>query len=191
MRAKKTCHNIQTHGLDFGHVAPLDLGNPAKDKDLTLMKVGTSSHPSDPSSWFLLPFSRESRGLRSPVLGGSYYRFCKTDSTSSRQKVILPRLLFLGTTNKPTAEDGIDGEWIMHYQAKVESRPWLTSAPLVFGARMPSAPSPHNSLRFPCSADLQCHGMKLVVQAVIHASRPLARGLRHAAIYTTFQIDTQ
>ncbi|KAL4755125.1 hypothetical protein BDW72DRAFT_54478 [Aspergillus terricola var. indicus] len=31
---------IQTHGLDFGHVAPLDLGIPAKDKDLTLQEGG-------------------------------------------------------------------------------------------------------------------------------------------------------
>ncbi|KAL4957921.1 hypothetical protein BDW69DRAFT_141790 [Aspergillus filifer] len=65
----------------------------------------------------------------------------------------------------------------MHYQAKVESRPWLTSTPLVFGARMPSAPSPSIPRGPPCSADLQCHDMKLVVKAVIHTSRSLAPGL--------------
>ncbi len=32
--------SIQTHGLDLDHVAPLDLGNSTKDKDLTLQSGG-------------------------------------------------------------------------------------------------------------------------------------------------------
>lgn len=41
--AKEEWHNfanIQMHGLDFDHVAPLDLGNSTKDKDLTLQSGG-------------------------------------------------------------------------------------------------------------------------------------------------------
>ncbi|KAL2816143.1 hypothetical protein BJX63DRAFT_148552 [Aspergillus granulosus] len=132
---------FKVHGLASRHVAPLDLGNPAKDKDLTFQKGGDA-------------IAGRMRSLPPNTRGLSWSVVADAKNYGGMQKKCANQLGSPFHSERASDERSQTPTQVDHYQVKLKIPP--------FGARMWSAPEvgTRGNPQFRFLTDLLCHHLK-------------------------------